>query len=115
MVIPYNWRKWPTCLFPLPHAAAALFIPPQVVDTFHNWRKRSADLFYNGDIEQCMAETGTGGAKLLILALMDAEYARPGGWGWGWWGGRECEQPGECGACEWAGSRHGHVGGGGQG
>ncbi|KAF5832011.1 hypothetical protein DUNSADRAFT_12252 [Dunaliella salina] len=50
-----------------------------VVDTFATWRQKIADQYFGGDVERCIVETGTGGVKLLLLAFMDQEYARPGG------------------------------------
>ncbi|KAF5830858.1 hypothetical protein DUNSADRAFT_13938 [Dunaliella salina] len=50
-----------------------------VVDTFATWRQRIADRYHGGDLELCMADASSGGTKLLLLALMDQEYARPGG------------------------------------
>lgn len=50
----------------------------QVVDLMSVWRQRVSDAYHGGSVEQCMEETGTGGLKVLMLALIENEVAHPG-------------------------------------
>lgn len=49
-----------------------------MVDVFAIWRQKVADKYHDGSIDRLMGEAGTGGVKLLLLALMDQEDSRPG-------------------------------------
>eukprot|EP00983_Pelagomonas_calceolata_P092001 1157619-Pelagomonas_calceolata.AAC.9 len=44
----------------------------------HAWRQRVADAYHGGNVEQCLQETDSGGLKVLMLAFIENELARPG-------------------------------------